>query len=197
MAVLAEVGRVTIASSRLDLWMGLLWAHLDRDADESKVRRESGAAQQENVCKLAQARLYGDLQAGVLGAVEIADEARKRRNEIIHQDWVLRGRDATRPIGDFAHLQGAELEAYRIEWEREAKESADWQRVPHDSIEVVPAQTLDELREVERALSHATGRITDLAFSVGSAREGHPPGGWLNRTDWGPYRTPTKVAKDS
>ena len=68
-AVLAEVGRVTIASSRLDLWMGLLWAHLDRDADESKVRRESGAAQQENVCKLAQARLYGDLQAGVLGAV--------------------------------------------------------------------------------------------------------------------------------
>jgi hypothetical protein len=42
-AVLAEVGRVTIAGSRLDLWMGFLWAHLDRDAEESKVRRELGA----------------------------------------------------------------------------------------------------------------------------------------------------------
>jgi hypothetical protein len=41
--VLAEVGRVTISSSRLDLWMGFLWAHLDRNAEESKVRRESGA----------------------------------------------------------------------------------------------------------------------------------------------------------
>ena len=166
-------------------------------AEESKVRRESGAAQQDNVRKLAQARLYGDLQAAVVGAIEIADEARKSRNKIIHQDWVLRGHDATRPIRDFAHLQGAELEAYRIEWEREAKESADWQRVPHDSIEVVPAQTLDELREVERALSHATDRITGLTFSVASAREGGPPGGWLSRTDWRPYRTPARVAKAS
>ena len=39
-AVLAEVGRVTIAGFRLDLWMGFLWAHQDRDAEESKVRWE-------------------------------------------------------------------------------------------------------------------------------------------------------------
>jgi hypothetical protein len=101
-----------------------------------------------------------------------------------------------RPVGDFAHLQGAELEAYRTEWQREAKESAEWQRVPHDSIEVMPAQTLDELREVERALSHATDRVTRLTYSVASAREGGPPGGWLNRTAWGPYWTPARVAKN-
>jgi hypothetical protein len=118
--VLAEVGRVTVAGSRLDLWMGFLWAHLDRNAEESSVRRESGATQQDHVRKLAQSRLNGDLQAAVLEAIEIADRARKRRNEIVHQDWVLRGRDATRPVSDFAHLRGAELEDYRVEWEREA-----------------------------------------------------------------------------
>jgi hypothetical protein len=100
-----------------------------------------------------------------------------------------------RPVRDFAELRGDELRAYRVEWEREARESGDWQRVPHDSIEVVPVQTLDELREVERALAHATDLVTSLTFSVASAREGGPPGGWLGRADWGSYRTPAKVAK--
>jgi hypothetical protein len=39
-----------------------------------------------------------------------------------------------RPVSDLAHLRGAELEAYRVEWEREARESDDRQRVPHDSV---------------------------------------------------------------
>jgi hypothetical protein len=47
---------------------------------------------------------------------------------------VLRARDAMRPVSDLAHLRGAELEAYRVEWEREARESDDRQRVPHDSV---------------------------------------------------------------
>jgi hypothetical protein len=77
--VLAEVGRVTVAGSRLDLWMGFLWSHLDRDADESKVRKESGAVQQENVRKLAMSRLHENLQTAVITAIEVADAARKRR----------------------------------------------------------------------------------------------------------------------
>lgn len=97
----------------------------------------------------------------------------------------------------FADLSGVELEAYRIKWEREARESAEWQGVPHDSIEVVGAQTLDELREVERALAHATDLVNQLIFSVASAREGWPPGGWLDRAQWKPYTTPSRVAKDS
>ena len=193
--VLAEVGRVTVAGSRLDLWMGFLWAHLDRDTDEAKVRREPGAVQQEHVRKLAIPRLFGDLQAAVLAAVDVADGARKSRNEIVHQDWVLRGPDATRPVGDFAHLAGEELQAYRIQWAREAKDSPDWQRVPRDSIEVVPALTLAELRNVEQALARATELVTGLTFSVASAREGGPPGGWLAYVDWAPYRTSPRVAK--
>ena len=175
--------------------MGFLWAHLDRDVDESKVRRQPGSAQQDHVRKLAEARLHGNLQASVLRAVEAADAARARRNAIVHQDWVLRGRDAMRPVADFAHLDGPAFEAYRVEWEREAMDSAAWQRVPHDSIEVVPAQTLDELRDVERALSRATDEITALTFAVASARECGAPEGWLSPSNWTPYTTPARVAK--
>jgi hypothetical protein len=128
--VLAELGRVTVAGSRLDLQMSFLWSHLDRDVDETKVRQVAGAVQHDQVCKLAKSRLHGDLQAVVLEVIEIADQARKRRNEVVHQDWVLRGLDAMRPVSDFAHLRGADLEAYRVEWEREPRESDDWQRVP-------------------------------------------------------------------
>lgn len=131
----------------------------------------------------------------MLDAVDLADQARRRRNEVVHQDWLLRGPDAIRPFSDFARLDGAELNAYRIEWERESKDSADWLRVPHDSTEVVPAPTLDELQAVERALSSATDRVTELTFVVASAREGYPPGGWLAPTDCGAYRTPPKMAK--
>jgi hypothetical protein len=98
----------------------------------------------------------------------MADEARKRQNKIIHQDWLLRGRDSMRPVGDFAHLQGAELEAYRTEWQREAKESAEWQRVPHDSIEVrsapcrgtAPGQVTDAVtRTSTRSATSLSSRV--------------------------------------
>lgn len=178
-AVLEEIGRITIAGSRLDLWMGVLWSHLDRDVDEVEVRRKRGKAQTAAVRQLAQRRLEGDLKILVLQAAADADAVRERRNEIVHQDWILRGRDAVRPISDFAHLRGEEMIAYQIEWEREAKESADWQRVPRDSLDVVGSQAFDELRDVERELAGVTNRVTGLTFQVASARDAGVPPGWV------------------
>ena len=59
--VLLEVGRVTIAGSRLDVQMGLLWHHLDRSVDPEVTRKAPGAKQCEQVRRLAQTRLAGDL----------------------------------------------------------------------------------------------------------------------------------------
>ena len=84
-----------------------------------------------------------------------------------------------RPISDFAHLRGEEMIAYQIEWEREAKESADWQRVPRDSLDVVGSQAFDELRDVERELAGVTNRVTGLTFQVASARDAGVPPGWV------------------
>jgi hypothetical protein len=67
--------------------------------------------------------------------------------------------------------------AYLEEWERESRTSKDWQRVPSRSVDVVPAQTLDELREVERELASATNLVSAVTFRVASSREtGSPPG---------------------
>src|SRR4051794_1393328 len=94
--ILQEVGRITIAGSRLDIRMGFLWHHLDRTVPEERARKALGSVQCREVKRLAQERLTGPMQEQVLAAVEAAEAARLRRNEIIHQGWLLRGHDANR-----------------------------------------------------------------------------------------------------
>jgi len=49
--------------------------------------------------------------------------------------------------------------------------------VPARSIDVVPAQALEQLRAVERELAVVTARVSELVFAVASSREtGKPPG---------------------
>jgi hypothetical protein len=175
--VLQEVGRVTIAGSRLDVQMGMLWHHLDRMVTLEKSRRTPGAEQCKRIRRLAAERLTGEMLEQVVAAVVAAEAARTRRNEIVHQDWLLRGRDAMRPVGELARITLEDLPAYLEEWERESRTSQDWQRVPSRSVDVVPAQTLDELREVERELASVTNLVSALTFRVASSREtGSPPG---------------------
>jgi len=175
--VLLEVGRVTIAGSRLDVQMGLLWHHLDRSVDPEVPRKAPGAKQREQVRRLAQTRLAGDLQADVLAALEAAEASRARRNEIVHQDWLLCGRDAMRPVAELGLIDAEDLPAYLEEWERESKTSQTWQRVPARSRDVLPAQTFEELRRVERKIATATVLVSELTFRVASSREtGSPPG---------------------
>ncbi len=175
--VLLEVGRVTIAGARLDVQMGLLWHHLDRSVDPEVTRRAPGAKQCEQVRRLAQERLAGDLQADVLAVLVVAEASRVRRNEIVHQDWLLRDRDAMRCVAELGVIDAKDLPAYLEEWERESKTSQYWQRVPARSMEVVPAQTFEELRRVERDIAAATVLVSELTFRVASSREtGSPPG---------------------
>jgi hypothetical protein len=69
------------------------------------------------------------------------------------------------------------MPAYVEHWERESKDSEDWFRVPRRDINVFPAQPLEELREIERALASATNQVSALTFRVASSREtGAPPG---------------------
>lgn len=175
--LLQEVGRVTIAGSRLDLQMGFLWHHLDLTVDEAHSRKAPGAEQCRRIRRLADERLTGNLRDLVLAAVLAAETARQHRNEIVHQDWILRGREAMRPVGEFLTLSEADRDAYVEEWSREARDSANWQRVPARSTDVVPAQTLDELRQIERELAAATDQVEQLVYAVASSRDtGHPAG---------------------
>jgi hypothetical protein len=103
---------------------GTGWKHCDR------VRR------------LADQRLTGDMRDEVLAAVDAAESARIRRNEIVHQDWVLRGRNAMRPVSELTGIAPEDLPAYLTEWERESKVSPEWQRVSSRSVDVVPSADL-------------------------------------------------------
>lgn len=175
--VLQEIGRVTIAGARLDVQMGMLWHHLDRSTKLEESRRAPGGRQCEQVRRLAAERLTGDMGEQVVAAVEVAEAARVRRNKIVHQDWLLMGRAAMRPVSDLAGIPPEELPAYLEEWDRESKESQDWQELPSQGVDLVPVQTLDELREVERDLAAATGLVFVLTFRVASSRDsGSPPG---------------------
>lgn len=119
--VLEEVGRVTIAGSRLDVQMGVLWHHLDRSLDLERCRSAPGAKQCEQVRHLARERLTGDMLTEALATVDAAEVARTRRNEIVHQDWVLRGADAMRPVSELTGIAPEDLATYLERWERESK----------------------------------------------------------------------------
>lgn len=82
-AVLAEVGRVTIAGARLDLQMGFLWHHLDRSVDADAARAKPASRQSEMVLRLADSQLEGEMRKAVLAAVGDAEAARKARNYIV------------------------------------------------------------------------------------------------------------------
>jgi hypothetical protein len=178
--VLQEVGRVTIAGSRLDVQMGMLWHHLDRSVGLEVSRKSPGVNERKQVHRLARERLVGGLLTDVLGAVVAAEKARARRNEIIHQDWLLRGRDAMRSVSELNTIAPEDLPAYLEEWERESKTSQDWQRVPARSIDVASAQSLEQLRQVERELAAATDLVSALTFRVASSRETGSPPGWVH-----------------
>jgi hypothetical protein len=106
-----------------------------------------------------------------------AEEARDRRNGVVHQDWLLRTREATRPWNEIEKIEPEEWPAYLEAWERESKESEDWQQVPRRGIHVEDAPSLAELVAVERLLSAATDRVVALVFAIASSREtGKPPG---------------------
>jgi hypothetical protein len=175
--LLQEVGRVTIAGARLDIQMGFLWHHLDLTKPEDEARAARGFDQCRAVRRLARERLIDEMQQQVLAAVDAAEDARKRRNAIVHQDWLLRGPDAARPVAELLAVAAEDRDAYVEAWERESKSSEDWLRVAHNTTAVEPAQALDDLRQVERALAAATGTVWMLTFRVASSRgSGSPPG---------------------
>lgn len=183
--VLAEVGRVAIAGARLDLQAGLLWHHLDRDVPFETSRRKPGREQRKKLVVLATQRLCGDLQQAVLAAVASVEAAQERRNEVIHQDWVLRGRDAMRSVTEIAAVADQDLSGYLEDWQRQAKESSNWQRVPAREIHVVPAHGLEQLRAVERHLAAVTATVSELVFAVASSRETGKPPGYVHPTSVG------------
>lgn len=51
--------------------------------------------------------------------------------------------------------------------------------MPSRSVDVVPAQTLDELQKVERQLADVTDLVSALTFQVASSRETGPPPGYV------------------
>ncbi len=172
--MLAEVGRIAIAGARLDLQAGLLWHHLDRDIPFETSRWKPGAVQRERVAVLATQRLSGDLQQAVRAAMSSVEAAQKLRNEVIHQDWVLRGCEAMRSVTEIAAVADEDPGGYLEDWQRQAQESSNWQRVPAREIDVVPAQALEELRAVERELAAVTATVSVLVCAVASSRASSP-----------------------
>lgn len=85
-----------------------------------------------------------------------------------------------RPVEEYLVLPPDEQAAYLDAWQREAKTSQDWERVPARSVDVVPAQTLEDLRQVERELAEATDLMTAVTFRVASSRESGKPSGYLH-----------------
>ncbi len=176
---LIEVGRIAIAAGRLDAELGALWWHLAPDhVNEVDARKAPAGKLRDKIRTLARQRLDDEHSDALLAFVNEVQSVQKRRNEVLHSRWLLRGL-AMRPVSEFFHLDEEQRAEYVARWEREAVASADWRRQPSDSLTLVDPHHLDELREVERDLA----RISDIAvqwhFRIASMREAGKPPGWL------------------
>jgi hypothetical protein len=92
--VLKEVGRITIAGAQLDVWMGLLWHHLDMTTTEDACRGALGSQQRKAVRRLAGDRLVGCRSAS----------GRHRRGD------ALRGRPEVCPLPEELTLHEADVD---------------------------------------------------------------------------------------
>lgn len=176
--VLEEVGRVTIAGARLDLQLAYICWHLDPHGEPfSDLRPMAGAKLSQRARRQAAEKLEGALLAEVVTALDDADVLRRERNEVIHQEWVLRGSDAMVSAEEVLEMTEEELQTFMADFERRGTPSLDWLRLPARSTDLGPAHLVDDLRDLERRLGGLLGRLVHLVFKVASAREtGSPPG---------------------
>ena len=73
---------------------------------EDGCRAALGSVQRKAVRRLARDRLIGPLQQRVLDTVDAAQKAQRRRNDVVHQEWLLRSIDATRTVSELSAIPG-------------------------------------------------------------------------------------------
>jgi hypothetical protein len=126
--------------------------------------------QRKKVAVLATQRLGGDLQQAGWAAMSSVEAAQKRRNEVIHQDWLLLGCEAMRSVTEFVAVADEDMGGYLEDWQRQATESSNWQRVPATRYTWCQPKPW-RLRAVERELAAVTATVSELVFAVASSRE--------------------------
>jgi len=178
-ATLMEVGRIAIAAGRLDAELGRLYWHLAPDlVEEIKARRAPAAGVRKKIRTLAVERLDREHSDRLVAFIDESEAVQTQRNEVLHANWLLRDRDAMRPVSEFAQVEEDERPAYHDAWAREARASDDWQRQPNDAVTLTDRHHLDELVAVERRLRVATEVCVNWYFRVASMREADVPAGW-------------------
>lgn len=180
---LEEVGRVTIAGSRIDVALSHLWWQLSPDLDPDKLRTVQGAQAREAVGRLTRERLSGELREEVLQVLRDIEPVVRGRNEVVHQDWILRGEAGFDPVSDLIGLDQDGLNAYVEAKGREARPSSDWQKLPSRSRQLQDPESIEEslsmLRQLESELRGVHQRIDGMVFRVASARVAGIPAGWV------------------
>lgn len=178
--VLKEVGRVAIASARLDIWVGLLWHFINPVVSEAEARKVSSRKQIRAIRLLADERFVpSPLRTRVLHAADAAEAAQERRHELIHQDWTLRTLERILVAQRLADEYGDAWPDHVDEIERFAFDSPNWQRVPARSLEVESAKTLADMRDVERELARVMEEVQFTTAAVAAARATGEPAGYV------------------
>jgi hypothetical protein len=160
--VLLEVGRTTVAASRLDLALTRLWNTLDRTTKGRRVRGGKGV--RARVRRLACERLTGHLLDELLEAMDTAEDLARNGNALLHQDWAVADPAGSPPSGPAGPHDPDGL--------------VRWHSLPPvtDGEEGGAGDVVPALRRLEARLTELTGRLDDLTNAVARARDlGDPP----------------------
>ena len=187
--VLLEVGRLTLATSRVDQGLSQLWSTLDRTAAGRRIR--GGKGMRARIRRLACDRLTGYLLDELLQAVDTAEELARSQHALLHQPWALT--EATGdggPDGESPGGPGGEHATPRPAADDHPRHPHRWRRAPDDLSRWRPASTsgavssppgaaddvLPALQRPHAETAELAEHLDDLACGVARARDlGDPP----------------------
>jgi hypothetical protein len=178
-ATLMELGRIAVAAGRVDVALGAIWWHLAPDqVDEAIARKAPAGTVRSKVTALASERLDERHAEALQAFVEEAAKAQSERNDVLHSRWILRGPNSMRPVSEFLSLDESDRLAYLSHWEREARDSDDWELQRSRSMDLGRPFELEQLIRIERRLANAEHVAVQWHFRLASMRETGVPLGW-------------------
>ncbi|WP_432519224.1 hypothetical protein [Kineococcus sp. SYSU DK006] len=165
--VLLEVGRLTLATSRVDQGLSQLWSTLDRTAAGRRIR--GGKGMRARIRRLAAERLTGYLLDELLQAVDTAEDLARSQHALLHQPWALTG---TTGDGEDGEPDGESRGEHR--WRRAPDDLSRWR--PATSPPGAAGDVLPALQRLHAQTAELAEHLSDLACGVARARDlGDPP----------------------
>lgn len=169
----AEIGRVTIAATRVDRELALNLVAIRHPAPFEELLRQNSSDLLKTARRCFEELFEGDLLESALQDLAAARTALDYRHSVAHTIWNLNGAPAAISVAELAEAESEEAMDRLL---RRDVDSPAWETL-HPKSRGAGPRSLEELRPIRVDLERAQEALQELRFKLASALfAGTPPG---------------------